>query len=230
MSCVPEKSHKKHDVVDIVEEKREILKKKISFIEKNLREKINGLNTAKSEVCRKTQVCLDDLEKKRKEIIEEIDKQLENMKREAKDQLKEANSSIENEVIALNENLNLLSIIKQNTDVDDDDDDSYSDVIDMIETVEGMKEMINHNLSGHRTYGYPDFIATPVSFGNIVATRYDMKLSQIEEDAMLMKTNLSNVTDTSQLKCTGEYNIINIISTKVLHSSSSVKTSDGVTN
>ena len=220
------KSHKKHDVTDIVDEKRDVLKKKISYIEKNLREKISGLNTAKCEVSRKTEACLGNLEKRREEVIDEIDKQFEKMKKEAKDQLKKANNSIENEVIALNENLNLLSIIKQNTDMDDENDDSYSDVIDMIETVEGVKDMINQCLSGHRTYSSPDFIATPVSFGNIVTATYDMKLSQIEEDAMLMETHLGNVTDTSQLKCTGEYKII---STTVLHSSTSVKTSDGVT-
>ena len=159
--------HKRHEVVDIVDEKRESLKKKISFIEKNFREKINDLNIAKREVSKKTQVCLDDLEKKREEIIEEIDKHLYKMKREAKDQLKEADSSIENEVIALNENLNLLSTIKQNTDVDDDNDDSYSDVIDMIETVEGVKEMVNQCLSGYRTYRYPEFLMAPVSFGTL---------------------------------------------------------------
>ena len=129
------KSHKKHDVTDVVDEKRDVLKKKISYIEKNLREKINSLNTTKREVSRKTEACLGNLEKRREEIIEEIDKQLEKMKKETKGQLKETNSSIENEVTALNENLNLLSTIKQNTDVDDDNDDSYSDVIDMIETV-----------------------------------------------------------------------------------------------
>ena len=221
------KFHKRHEVVDIVDEKRKILKKKINFIEKNLREKINGLNIAKRELSRKTQVCLDDLEKKREEIIAEIDKQFEKMKKETKDQLKETNSSIENEVTALNENLNLLSTIKQNTDVDDDDDGNYSDMIDMIETVEGVKEMVNQCLSGKRTYRYHDFFTAPVSFGNIVTRTYDMKLSEVEEDAMLMETNLRNVTDTAQLTCTGEYKII---TTTVLHSSSSVKTSDGVTN
>ena len=221
------KSHKKHDVTDIVDEKRDVLKKKISYIEKNLREKISGLNTAKCEVSRKTEACLGNLEKRREEIIEEIDKQFEKMKKETKDQLKETNSYIENEVTALNENLNLLSTIKQNTNVDDDDDDNYSDVIGMIETVEGVKDIVNQCISGHRTYRYPEFLMAPVSFGNIVTTTYDMKLLEVEEDTMLMETNLRNVTDTSQLKCTGKHNII---STTVLHSSSSVKTSDGVTN
>ena len=183
-----------------------------------MREKISGLNTAKCEVSRKTEACLGNLEKRREEIIEKIDKQLEKMKKETKDQLKETNRSIENEVTALNENLNLLSTIKQNTDVNDDDDGNYSDMIHMIETVEGVKEMVNQCLSGKRTYRYHDFFTAPVSFGNIVATTYDMKLSQIEENAMLMR----NVTDTAQLKSTGEYKIINLI---LLHSFSYLITS-----
>ena len=87
--------------------------------------------------------------------------------------------------------------------------------------------MVNQCLSGHRTYRYPDFCTAPVSFGNIVARMYDMKLSQIEEDAMLMKTNLRNITDAAQLNYTGEHKIISMT---VVHSSTCIKTRGCVMN
>ena len=52
-------------------------------------------------------------------------------RKEVKDQLNEANSWSENEVTALNENLNVLSTIKQNI-YEDDDKNSCREVIDMI--------------------------------------------------------------------------------------------------
>ena len=59
------KYHRRHDVTDIEDETREVLMKKITFFEKNLKEKIVKLNDTKNDVNRKTEVCLNDLEKKK---------------------------------------------------------------------------------------------------------------------------------------------------------------------
>ena len=85
----------------------------------------------------KTHVCLNDLRKRRDEIKAEIDKQFDKMKMEAEDQMKEMNTVIENEIAALDENLNLVSRLKQSTDDGDDN------VMDITETLSGVKEMLN---------------------------------------------------------------------------------------
>ena len=203
------RSHKKHDVTDIVDEKREVLKKKINHIEKYLKEKIRILDATKNDVSTKAEVCLKDLEKTRDEMKAEIDKQFDKMKKDVENQRKEVNSSLETETVALNENLNLLSSIRKNTeDMDEDDDDNYSDVIDMIDTVNGIKEMVNQFLSGTRTHGYSEFaLFTPfsVDFGNIVEKQLNIELLDIKENTVSMETYLRKLTDASQLKCTGEF-------------------------
>ena len=68
-------------------EKRDIIKRKIKHIEKNLREKIIIQNAAKNDVPRKTEVCLKDLQKRKEESKDEIEKQFGQMKREFEDQM-----------------------------------------------------------------------------------------------------------------------------------------------
>ena len=197
------KSHKKHDVTDIVDEKKEVLKKKISHIEQNLREKINIFNATKTDINRKTEVCLKNLQKRSEEMKDEIDRQFHQMKKDAENQREEANSSLETETADLNENLNLLSSIRKNTeDMDEDDDDNYSDVIDMIDTVNSIKEMVNLCLSGTRTYSYPEFtLFAPVSldFGNIVEKQLNVELLEINENTVSMETRLRKVTHASKI-------------------------------
>ena len=110
------RSHNKHDVMDIMDDKREILKKKISYIEKNLREKVIIFNAAKTEVCRKAEDCLSDLKKRRGETTDDIDDEFDKMKEEVNDKMRETSSLLEKEVVTLEENLTLVSSMKQNAE------------------------------------------------------------------------------------------------------------------
>ena len=180
--------------------------KKITFYEKNLKEKIAILNAAKNDVNKKTKVCLNDLEKRRKEINDEIDKQFDEIKTEAEDNLKEQNIFVDNEVYALNENLNLLSSIK----LDTEHNDSYSDLKDKLDTVEGLKEAVNEHLSGERIYRYTEFsftTFTPMDFGKIAYKQLSTQLGEIDEGAVLVERPLINITDASQLKCKGQWKV-----------------------
>ena len=208
------KTHKKHNVIDIEGEKREVLMTKIILFEKNIKEKVIVLTAAKNDINKMADACLNDLEKRRDQMKGAIDKQFDKMKKETGDQMKEANTSLENEIAALNENLNLLSSIKQNTEGMDDDDDNYSDIINMIETLNGLKEMVNQYLSGNRTYRYPEFTSTAnvhLDFGNIEEKQFSTKLSEIVEDVMLVEGPLRNIRDASQLNCTGKRNFPKVI-------------------
>ena len=142
------KYHRRHHVTDIEDEMREVVMKKITFFEKNLKEKIAILNGTKNDVMRKTEVCLNDLKKRREKIKDEIDKQFGQMEKEVEDHLKEQNIFVDNEIDALYENLNLLSSIK----LDTENNNSYSDLKDKLDTVQGLKETVNEHLSGERVY------------------------------------------------------------------------------
>ena len=130
------KSHNKHAVMDIMDDKTKILEKKISYIERNLREKVIIFNAAKTEVCRKTEDCLSDLKRRRGETTNQIDDEFDKMKEEVNGKMRETSSLLDKEIATLEENLTLLSNMKRNTeDTKDNRDGGFSDLMDTIETV-----------------------------------------------------------------------------------------------
>ena len=144
-----------------------------------------------------------DLEKRRNEIKDEIDKQFNQMKTEAECHLKEQNIFLDNEIGTLNENLNLLSSIK----LDSKNNNSYGELQDKLDTVQCLKETVNEHLSGERMYSYTELSLTtftPIDFGKIAYEQFRTKLAEIDEGAELMGRPLKNLTDMSQLKCTGK--------------------------
>ena len=195
--------HRRHDVTDIEDETKEILMAKITFFEKNLKEKIRILNEAKKEVNRKKEVCLNDVEKRREEIKDEIDKQLNQMKTEAEDHAKEQNIFMDNEIDALNENLDLLSSIR----LDTENCNSYSDLNDKLDTIEDLTETVNEHVSGERLYEYTELFFTtftPIDLGEIKYKEFSRKLARTDEEAVLPERSLRNIMEASQLKCTGK--------------------------
>ena len=211
--------HRRHDVTEIEDETREVLMKNITFVEKNLKEKVTILNGAKKDVHTKTEVCLNDLENRREEIKKEIDEQFDQMKKKSEDHLKEQNTLMIKEIDALNENLNLLSGIRLDSKINS----SYSDLNDKLDTVQRLKEAVNEHLSGERMYGYTEFSTatfTQMDFGKIAYKQFSIALDEIDEGTtlVLVDRTLRNITDASQLKCTGESQISRI--TVVTHFSS----------
>ena len=201
------KNHRRHDVTDIEDETREVLMKKITFIQNNLKEKMAILSDTKNDVKRKKEVCFNDLEKGRNQIKDEIDKQFDEMEKEAEDHFKEQNIFIDNEIDALNENLDLLSSIR----LDSENSNTYRDLRDKLDTVEDLKETVNGHLSGERMYGYTEFSCTtftPMDFGKIVYKQLSTELAEIDEGKALVERLLRNFTHASQLKCTGKSKIV----------------------
>ena len=193
--------HRRHDVVGIVDEKGEVLMMMISFIEKNLKEKVAVLNSVKDDVNRKTKGFLKDLERRRNEIEQQFDK----IKKEAESQEMEVNSSIDNETAAVNESLNLLSSIRKNAEnMDENEDKQYSETMNRLDILERVRRTVNWHLSGERTYSYPKFLSEkirPFDFGDV---KFNIKLPDIVQNTVLLMTPMRNITQASQLKCTGK--------------------------
>ena len=201
------KYHRRHDVTDIEDETREVLMKKITFFENNLKKNITVLHVAKNDVKRKKEVCWTAVKKRRQEIKYEIDKLFDEMEKEAEDHLKEQSIFVNNEIDALNENLNLLSSIK----LDTENNNSYYDLKDNLDTIQALKETVNEHLSGERMYRYTEFsftTFTPMDFGKIAYKEFCTELVEIDEGEALVERPLRNLTDASQLKCTGKSKIM----------------------
>ena len=193
--------HRRHDVVGIVDEKGEVLMMMISFIEKNLKEKVAVLNSVKDDVNRKTKGFLKDLETRRNEIEQQFDK----TKKEAESQETKVNSSVDNETAALNESLNLLSSIRKNAEnMDENEDKRYSETMDRLDMLEGVRRTVNRHLSGERTYSYPKFLSEKITPFDCDDVRFNIKLPEINENIVLLMTPMRSITQASQLKCTGK--------------------------
>ena len=173
----------------------------ISFNEKNLKEKVAVLNSVKDDVNRKTKGFVKDLERRRNEIEQQFDQ----IKKEAESQEMEVNSSIDNETAAVNESLNLLSSIRKNAEnMDESEDIHYSETMNRLDILEGVRQTVNWHLSGERTYSYPKFLSEeirPFDFGDV---KFNIKLSDIVQNTVLLMTPMRNITQASQLKCTGK--------------------------
>ena len=173
----------------------------ISFIEKNLKEKVAVLNSVKDDVNRKTKGFLKDLERRRNEIEQQFDK----TKKEAESQETKVNSSVDNETAALNESLNPLSSIRKNAEnMDENEDKRYSETMDRLDTLEGVRRTVNWHLSGERTYSYPKFLSEKITPFDCDDVRFNIKLPEINENIVLLMTPMRSITKASQLKCTGK--------------------------
>ena len=79
--------------------------------------------------------------------------------------------------------------------------------MDKMDTVHEVKETVNDHLSGERMYGHLAFTSVtfaPIYFGKTEHKQIITKLVEIDEGADLVERSLRNITDASQLKCTGE--------------------------
>ena len=181
----------------------EVLMKKITCVEQNLKANIDFLTAMKDDVNVETNVCLKNLEKRREEVKNEVDKQFDKMKKEVVDQKKESNSSLEKEIVVLNEYFNLLGSIK----LDAEYHNSFNDLMDKMDILQEVKETVNQHISGERTHGYITFTPVPFApmhFGKTEHKQIIRTLTKIDEGADLVERLLRKITDASQLKCTGE--------------------------
>ena len=193
--------HRRHDVVGIEDAEGDVLIRKINFIEKNLKEKIVLLNTVKYDIRRKAEDYVNVAERRKEEIKREIEKEFYEIMKDAEKQQKLVTDSVENEIVALNENLRLLSSIRKN------EDKSFRDTMDKLEILKGVTETVNRHLSGERTYIYPEFLSaifTPIEFNQWDDMKFILKLSEIDENTTLLETPMRKITHASQLKCTGK--------------------------
>ena len=115
------------------------------------------------------------------------------------------NIRIDDELSAMNSNIELLSSIQQN--IEDEEDMSYEGIMNHRDTMAGVSEHNTGNLSGVRTFGYPvlfvDKQSEVYTLGNIRAEEITITLPEPEDLSHENIHKIPTITNASQLKCSG---------------------------
>ena len=193
--------HKKHEITEIEDQEKEVLMNEVIKIKKNLEAKVKIISTAKKDIVDRTNAVVADLKK----IISRIDKMI----NDVEGQIRLEKIHIDDELSAINSNIDLLSSIQQN--IEDEEDISYEGIMNHRDTVAGVSEHNTENLSGVRSFSYPVLIADR-SFAEELLGRVKIEeittslpepenLSHAEIKEILPRT----ITNAPQLKYTGIY-------------------------
>ena len=126
------KQHKEHDVIDIEEQEKEVLMKLLKQIWFNLGAKLSILSVTKRDIQVKANAAIEEIKRKK----EEIDKACEKMIKEVEGQNKVDEMHIDNEISAINSNIELLSCLDQN--IDAEEEMTYEEIKNNQETVKGI--------------------------------------------------------------------------------------------
>ena len=198
------KEHKKHDVVEIEDKKKEALLKNIESTKKDLIQKISILFQAKDDVQRKTKLTMNDLKKAKKEMNKKFDVMI----KEAENKMKDATTSIENDVAMINENILLLEQMKINIAAEREVTLEYLN--DGQETVTELRSTVKVNICGIKRFNIKKFQAKQeISYGRFYEDTIKIfipELTHFEEETAPGKT-IPIVEDAPELKWEGDIEI-----------------------
>ena len=170
-------------------------------IKMNLEAKVKIISTAKMDITKRTNAVVADLKKTKEEIVSRIDKMI----NEAEGQSRLENINIDDELSAMNSNIELLSSIQKN--IEDEEDMNYEGIMNHRDTVAGICEHNTGNLSGKRCFGYPvlfvDKSSTEITFGTIRAKEISISLAEPEYHSHEKIPKIPTITNASKLKCSG---------------------------
>ena len=195
------KEHKKHEITDIEDQEKDALMNEVMKIKMNLEAKVNIISTAKKDITERTNAVIADLKKKKEAIVSRIDKIIS----EAEGQNRLENIHIDDELSAMNSNIELLSSIQQN--IEDEEDMSYEGIMSHRDTVTGVSEHNTKNLSGARSFRYPvlfvDKSSADVTLGTVKTEEISITLPEPERLSLEDIHKISAIPNASQLKCSG---------------------------
>ena len=167
----------------------------------NLATKVEMMSQAKKNIEERTKSVIEVIKKKK----EKFDRLCEKMIKEVEGQNKLQNMLIDDEVSAMNSNLELLRSLRQNTE--NEEEISHGEIMNNQETIRGIIENINANLSGERSLGYPivslDRNSAEEFLGNV--TREEITVSLLDLQKQMEHPIPGTISNVSELKCTGMF-------------------------
>ena len=198
ISCMVD--HNKHDVVG--DKEREVLRRKVVKIMKNMEAKVNIISKAKKNVLEKTDKCVKELKDTKEEIVKRIDEMVDQAER----QRNEINDQTEKEVSMVTEEIKRLSNILQN--LQNGSKISPETLADHHKAVDGIMKNSNKH-AGHSCFQYPVFRrgahSTEEMLGRMTKGEVTVLLPEGESGQAEKTENQlpRRVTNASQLKWTG---------------------------
>ena len=193
------KEHRGHDVTEIEDQEKDALMKEVIKIKMNLKAKVKIISTTKKDITERSNAVIADLKKTKEEIVSRVDKMI----NEAEGQNRLENIHIDDELSAMNSNIELLSSIQQN--IEDEEDMSYEGIMNHRDTVAVVSEHNTENLSGVRSFGYPVFLADKSTQQYTLGTfkRDEINITLPEPECHEKIGKVPTITNASQIKCSG---------------------------
>ena len=193
------KHHKGHIIVAIEEQEKEELMEGLMRIYMNLGTKVEMMSQAKKNIGDRTKSVIEEIKKKK----EEFDRHCEMMIKEVEGQNKLQNLLIDDEVSAMNSNLELLRSLKQN--IEKEEEISHVEILNRQDTVKGIIENINAKLSGERLFEYPvipmgGFYAHEF-LGEVTQDKITISLPKHMEGILIPRV----IKDATEVQCTGTF-------------------------
>ena len=195
------KEHKKHDVVEIEDKKKEALLKNIENTKKDLTQRISILFQAKDYVQRKTKLTVNGLKKAK----EEMNKKFDVMIKEAENKMKDATAHIDGDVAMINENIVLLEQMRNNVA-----EEREATLEGLNCGQESLAEVINTakvNICGTKTFNIKTFQSNQeISCGRFDEDMITITLPELTafEEKTVPGKPIQKVTDASELKWKGK--------------------------
>ena len=184
-SCLSKK-HFGHKVVEVEEQRKEVLLRIIETIEKHLGTIFTKISEAKDEIERRN----DEISPKMKIREEEMNTELQELARQAKENEDEVNAKVDNEVAVLQRYLNLLEDTKQN--INTNEENTYEDLVSELENVAKITKALQKDHSGERRFPYSEYHASyNFCFGHLEIGELTIELPEAIEKV-------------SPLNCTGK--------------------------
>ena len=194
------KHHKKHNIIHIEVQEKDSVMRDFMRTDTNLKTGVEMLSQTKKNIGERTQSVIEKIKKKK----EEFDRYCEMMIKEVEGRNRLQNMHIDDEVSAMNSNLDLLRSLRQN--IENEEEISHEEIMNSEETVRGIIENINANLSGKRSFECPVITIAESSaeeiLGDVTQDKVTVSLPDIPKqiEGQLVPRAIKDATE---LKCTG---------------------------
>ena len=148
------KYHRGHDVIDMEEEEKETLVKKLDSETQKLGAKKGKVLAVKEEVKERNEICLVRLEERKEEHLRIISQKYDELIEEVTFKMNEVLAKIDEEATTIDQHLELLMNIKDNMN---DDVANHEELTNALETVTTIAESAEINLSGTQMYIFSEY-------------------------------------------------------------------------
>ena len=161
MSCLS-LNHKKHEVIDIEEQEKEILLKDVREIKQNLELQEERISQVKEDVDSEADRCIESLKKTKEDFVKHFDEMIE----KAESQRKETNLKVDQKISAIRNKIQRLVSVEDNLK-------NANEVKE--ETIESSQEIVEGIIINNivRSFNFPVFTMGPpakkMNLGNLSA-------------------------------------------------------------